>query len=64
VTNVLDKPAAPLTSLSPERPKALELIVTKLLAKRAVDRYQSAADLLGALEKMGSRRSWRGLFGR
>ncbi len=64
VTNVLDKPAAPLTSLSPERPKALEQIVTKLLAKRAIDRYQSAADLLGALEKTGTRRSWRGLFGR
>ncbi len=63
VTNVLDKPPAPLTTLSPDRPKALEQVVMKLLAKRAVDRYQSAADLLVAFEAMSARRGWRGLFG-
>jgi serine/threonine protein kinase len=63
VTNVLDKDPAPLTSLSPDRPKALERIVTKLLAKRAVDRYQSAAELLGVLESIAPRRgAWRRLF--
>jgi serine/threonine protein kinase len=63
VTNVLDKEPAPLTSLSHDRPKALERIVSRLLAKRAVDRYQSAAELLGVLESIAPRRgAWRRLF--
>jgi eukaryotic-like serine/threonine-protein kinase len=63
VTNVLDKPPVPLTSLSPDRPKGLEAIVTKLLAKRAVDRYQSARNLQEALEAIAPRpRGWRRLF--
>jgi serine/threonine protein kinase len=64
VTNVLDKAPVSLTSLSPDRPKALEAIVTKLLAKRAVDRFQSASDLQEALESIVPRRNrWRRLFG-
>jgi eukaryotic-like serine/threonine-protein kinase len=65
VTNVLDKTPAPLTSLSPDRPKTLEVIVTRLLAKRAVDRFQSAGELQQAFEKMAPRRGgWRRLLGR
>ena len=49
VTNVLDADPAPLTRLSRGRPKMLERVVNKALAKRADDRYQSAAELLRAL---------------
>jgi serine/threonine protein kinase len=45
VTNVLDKAPEPLTKLSPGQPARLERIVKRLLAKRADDRYQSAAEL-------------------
>ncbi len=54
VTNVLDNEPAPLTTLSPTRPKALEQIVERLLAKRASDRFQSSADLHEALDKLGA----------
>ena len=59
VTNVLEKEAVPLTTLSPERPKALEQIVARLLAKRASDRFQSAAELLDALAAAERPRGWR-----
>jgi eukaryotic-like serine/threonine-protein kinase len=63
VTNVLDHDPKPLTSLAPDRPKPLEQIVTKLLAKRAVDRYQSATQLMGALESLATPRGgWRRFF--
>jgi serine/threonine protein kinase len=63
VTNVLEKDPAPLTSLSPDRPRELERIVKQLLAKRAADRYQSAADLRDALALlMRPRRVWQRLF--
>jgi serine/threonine-protein kinase len=45
VTNVLEKTPEPLTKLSPGQPARLERIVRRLLAKRADDRYQSAAEL-------------------
>jgi serine/threonine protein kinase len=45
VTNILEKDPTPLTQLSPDRPKELERMVTKLLAKRAEERYQNAPDL-------------------
>jgi serine/threonine protein kinase len=66
VTNVLDNDPVPLTTLAPDRPKALEKIVTKLLAKRASDRYQSSTDLLeplGALAEpaKGLGQIWRRL---
>jgi serine/threonine protein kinase len=49
VTNILEGQPPLLTSLAPERSKLLERIVDKLLAKRAADRYQSAAELRAAL---------------
>ena len=43
VTNVLEKEPVPLTTLATNRPIELERIVSRLLAKRPDDRYQSAA---------------------
>jgi len=63
VTNILDKPPVPLTTLSPDRPKALEKIVTKLLRKDADARYQSAEELQVDLATLG-RRSARNPLGR
>ena len=57
VTNILEKVPAPLTTLSPDRPKALERIVTKLLRKDADARYQSAEELQGDLASLGRRAS-------
>ena len=54
VANILDKDPEPLTRLSPKHPKSLEHIVRRLLARRAGDRFASAADLtqaLGAIEE-------------
>jgi eukaryotic-like serine/threonine-protein kinase len=66
VTNVLEKDPPALTTLSPDRPKALEQTVARLLAKRAADRFQSAAELARALSEIaraGPRRAWTRLFG-
>jgi serine/threonine protein kinase len=49
VSNVLDKDPVSLTELSPERPRPLEAVVHRLLAKRAGDRYATSADLTAAL---------------
>ena len=46
VTNIFDKEPAPLLALSPRRPVAMARVVDRLLAKRAEDRYQSAAALI------------------
>ncbi len=62
VTNVLDKPPALLTTLAPDRPKALETLVNKLLAKRASDRLQSAREVGAVLEMLGARRGWSRLL--
>ncbi len=67
VTNVLEKDPVPLTALAPQRPKALEQIVGRLLAKRAGDRFASAGELLTALREVAPARGaplWRRLFGR
>jgi len=69
VANVLDKAPEPLTSLSPRHPKSLEQVVQRLLAKRASDRFATAADLTRALEAIeGANRPLgerlRRLFGR
>jgi serine/threonine protein kinase len=52
VTNVLEREPEPLTTLAPDRPAALEHVVTRLLAKRAADRYQSAEHLTDALSRI------------
>jgi non-specific serine/threonine protein kinase len=51
VSNVLDKDPDPLTLLAPQH-KALEPVVHRLLAKRANDRYPSAANLITALASL------------
>jgi len=67
VTNILEKPPPPLTTLSPRRPAALTRIVSRLLAKRPEDRFQSAAELHRALAAVRSgvtpaARLWQRLF--
>jgi serine/threonine-protein kinase len=52
VSNVLDKDPVPLTTLAPQHPKALETIVTRLLAKNASDRYRSAREVSAALSSV------------
>jgi len=49
VNNILEKDPIPLTQLSPDRPARLERVVTRLLAKRADERFQSADELGDAL---------------
>ena len=56
VTNILESEPRSLTELSPDRPRELERLVNRLLAKRAEDRYHSASELrrdLIALENPG-----------
>jgi serine/threonine protein kinase len=55
VTNILEKDAAPLTELSPDRPKKLERIVATLLEKQGASRYQSAAALQSDLAGLRGR---------
>ena len=68
VTNVLDREPKPMAALSPHHPAELEHVVTRLLAKRATDRYQSAeqlADALAAIRAPSSSmatRLWRRLM--
>ena len=65
VTNVLEKDPVPLTTLSPERPARLQQVVSRLLAKRAEDRYESAAELRAALEMIDKPTGgWARLFRR
>ena len=52
VTNVLDNDPVPLTTLSPDRPARLQQVVSRLLAKRAEERYESASELREALKSM------------
>jgi eukaryotic-like serine/threonine-protein kinase len=68
VTNVLEQEPLPLTSLS-DHSKHLERVVTRLLAKDAASRFQSAAVLRTALEPLAAAapsrvgRAWRKLVG-
>jgi serine/threonine protein kinase len=65
VNYVLEKDPVPLTELAPDRPVPLERIVSRLLAKRAEDRFQSASELHDALAAVKEPpRAWRRLFGR
>jgi eukaryotic-like serine/threonine-protein kinase len=64
VTNILEKDPTPLREFAPRRSAALAGIVTQLLAKRADERYQSAADLHAALEAVnGPQGFFRRLLG-
>ena len=49
VSNVLDKDPVPVTTFAPQHPKGLEVIVNRLLAKKASDRYPTASGLVEAL---------------
>jgi serine/threonine protein kinase len=65
VTNVLDNDPVPLTTLSPDRPARLQQVVSRLLAKRAEERYESASELREALKSMGKPTGgWSRLFRR
>ena len=65
VNYVLEKDPVPLTELAPDRTAPLERIVSRLLAKRAEDRFQSASELHDALAAVKEPpRVWRRLFGR
>jgi len=65
VTNVLDNDPTPLTTLSPDRPARLQQVVSRLLAKRAEERYESANELREALKTMEKPTgAWSRLFRR
>jgi serine/threonine protein kinase len=64
VNNILENDPIPLTQLAPDRPASLERVVTRLLAKPADERFQTAGELHAALASL--RRPafrWRHLFG-
>jgi serine/threonine protein kinase len=67
VTNILENQPTPLMKLSPERPAQLDQIVSRLTAKRADERYETARALLDDLtmvtEKLRDGRRKR-FFGR
>ena len=52
VTNILEKDPIPASHLAPNRPGQLDRIVSKLIAKRAADRYDSARALRADLESL------------
>jgi serine/threonine protein kinase len=56
VSNVLDRDPEPLAGLAPQH-KALEPLVHRLLAKRARDRFESAAALESALTPLTAERA-------
>jgi serine/threonine protein kinase len=57
ITNILEKDPIPATYLSPGRPGQLDRIVSRLIAKRPEDRYESAAALRADLESLQHRTS-------
>ena len=60
VTNILENDPIPLTKLAPGRPVQLEQMVTRLTAKRADSRYQTAKHLRADLREMiDNGRPWR-----
>jgi serine/threonine protein kinase len=64
VTNILEKPPAPLRTLAPNRPAMLEVIASRMMAKSAADRYQSAAEVYQALSSVTASARWTRWFGR
>lgn len=57
VTSILEKDPTPLADVARDVPRPLERLVLRLLAKRADDRYASAAELIDALIDLESNRS-------
>ncbi len=55
VTNILERDPKPLAELARDRPSSLSQVVSKVLSKRAGERYQSARELREALERVISR---------
>ncbi|HYT93185.1 MAG TPA: FHA domain-containing serine/threonine-protein kinase [Gemmataceae bacterium] len=49
---ILQREPIPPRKVNPDIPEPVERIVLKMLAKRPADRYQSAADLLAAMEEL------------
>ena len=64
VTNIFEKEPSPLLALSPHRSAALARCVERLLAKRAEDRYQSAAALIDDLQLPSKQNPLRRAFRR
>ncbi len=64
VTNIFEKEPSPLLAFSPHRPAALARCVERLLAKRAEDRYQSAAALIDDLQLPSKQNPLRRAFRR
>jgi serine/threonine protein kinase len=52
VTNILEKDPTPASFLSPDRPGQLDRVVSRLIAKRTSDRYESAGTLRADLEAL------------
>ena len=57
VTNILENEPTPLCKLSPQHPAQLEQLVSRLTAKSAADRYESAARLRVELQAIRDRSS-------
>src|SRR5262245_18113343 len=55
VTNILEQDPVPATTLSPDRPRQLDRIVSRLVSKQAADRYESAAALRIELQALRNR---------
>jgi serine/threonine-protein kinase len=51
LTKILEEMPAPMSSLVPELPTALDAVVRRALAKEASDRYARARELMQALER-------------
>jgi eukaryotic-like serine/threonine-protein kinase len=64
VTNILDKEPPPLRVLAPNRAAALAAIAHRLVAKRAEERFGSAAELRHSLVALSRKRRWPFWFGR
>lgn len=55
VTNILENEPIPLVELAADRPSSLWQVVSKVLSKRAGERYQSAGELREALQRVVSK---------
>jgi serine/threonine protein kinase/tetratricopeptide (TPR) repeat protein len=60
---LLSQQPEPVREFNPEIPKDLEKIILTLLEKKRSDRFQSAGDVVEALDRIGSKRSSKGFWG-